>query len=202
LFDFDNDGWLDLWETNGHTMEQLEPHFPEDPFAEPIYMLRNIEGKHFEDVTEAVGIRKLPNKVGRGTAFADIDNDGDIDVLVTNKNDFPTLWRNDGGGDRPWIGLRVEGVKSTRDGYGAKVYARTRAMEQMLEVRTSDSFLSANDPRLIIGLGGAKAADIEIRWPSGKVDRFKKVAAGKFYLAREGEALQFDPRVKPARKQP
>jgi hypothetical protein len=70
----------------------------------------------------------------------------------------------------------------------------------MLEVRTSDSFLSSNDPRLIIGLGGAKEADIEIRWPSGKVGQFKKVVAGKFYLAREGEALQPDPRVKPARK--
>ena len=200
FFDFDNDGWLDLWETNGHTMEQLEPFFPEDPFAEPNYMLRNIEGKHFEDVTEAVGVRKIPNKVGRGTAFGDIDNDGDIDVLVTNKNDFPTLLRNDGGNARPWIGLRTEGVKSNRDGYGAKVFARTSAMEQMLEVRTSDSFLSSNDPRLIIGLGGAKEADIEIRWPSGKIDQFKKVAAGKFYLAREGEALKLDPRVRLARK--
>ncbi len=202
FFDFDNDGWLDLWETHGHTMEQLEKYFPEDPFAEPNYILRNIAGKRFEDVSEAAGIRKLPNMVGRGTAFGDIDNDGDIDILITNKNDIPTLWRNDGGNARSWIALRAEGVKSNRDGYGAKVFARTKAMEQMLEIRTSDSFLSSNDPRLIIGLDDAKEADIEIRWPSGRVDQFKNVAAGRFYLAREGGVLKPDPRVKSTPNEP
>jgi hypothetical protein len=200
FFDFDNDGWLDLWIANGHTMEQLEPFFPDDPFAEPIYVLRNIAGKHFEDVSEATGIRQRPDKVGRGAAFADFDNDGDVDVIVINKNDFPTLWRNDGGNARPWIGLRLEGVKGNRDGYGAKIIARTAAMEQMFEARTSDSFLSANDPRLIIGLGDAKEADIEIRWLNGRIEQFKNVPAGTYYLAREGEKLQPDSRVKPARR--
>jgi len=202
LLDFDNDGWLDLWETNGHTMEQLEKYFPEDPFAEPDYMLRNIEGKHFEDVSEAVGIREIPNKVGRGVAFGDIDNDGDVDILVTHKNDFPVLWRNDGGNRRSWIGFRAEGTKSNRDGYGAKVFARTKDMEQVFEIRASDSFLSSNDPRLIVGLGDAAEAEIEIRWPSGQVDVFKKVKAREYYLAREGETLKPDPRVKRARVAP
>ena len=89
FFDFDNDGWLDLFITNGHTMEQLEEHFPADTFAEPDYLLHNLKGKELIDVSAVTGIRKLPNKVGRGTAFGDFDNDGDIDVLVINKNDVP-----------------------------------------------------------------------------------------------------------------
>jgi len=197
FFDLDYDGWLDLWMTNGHTMEQLEKFFPDDPFAEPNYVLRNIEGKRFEDVSEITGIRKIPNKVGRGTAFGDLDNDGDVDVFVLNKNDIPTLWRNDGGNARNWIAIRTEGVKSNRDGYGARVTARTEKMKQVFEVRTSDSFLSSNDPRLFIGLADSKEAEIEIRWPSGRLDKHPRVTAGQFYLAREGEPLKADPRVRP-----
>jgi hypothetical protein len=200
LLDFDNDGWLDLWVTNGHTMEQLEKYYPDDTFAEPSYVLRNEEGKRFVDVSEIAGLRKIPNKVGRGTAFGDYDNDGDMDVLVTNKNDFPTLWRNDGGDDRNWITIRTEGVKSNRPGFGARITARTDRMQQVFEVRTSGSFLSSSDPRVHIGIDDAKEADIEIRWPSGQIDHYAKVTANQFYLAREGDGLKLDPWVKPARK--
>ncbi len=202
LLDFDNDGWLDLWVTDGHTMEQLEKYYPDDTFAEPNFVLRNEEGKRFLDYSRAAGIYKIPNKVGRGSAFADYDNDGDIDVLVTNKNDAPTLWRNDGGNEGNWITIRTEGVKSNRDGFGAKVIAKSGSMQQTFEVRTSESFLSSNDPRVFIGLGSATEADIEIRWPSGQVDQTRHVAARKFYLAREGNSLEIDPRVKPSRKLP
>ncbi len=196
LLDFDNDGWLDLWITNGHTMEQLEKYFPDDTFAEPNYVLRNEEGKRFLDVSEMAGIYKIPNKVGRGTAFADIDNDGDIDVLVTNKNDFPTLWRNDGGNARNWITIRTEGVKSNRCGFGAKIFAKSGGMQQVFEVRTSESFLSSSDVRVHIGIEEAKAADIEIHWPSGQIDKYPNVGANQFYWAREGDFLKPDPPVK------
>jgi hypothetical protein len=196
LLDFNNDGWLDLWVTNGHTMEQLEKYYPDDTFAEPDYVLRNEEGKRFVDVSEVAGIRKMPNKVGRGAAFADMDNDGDTDALVTNKNDSPTLWRNDGGNARNWITIRTEGVKSNRSGFGARVVAKTTEMQQTFEVRSSQSFLSSNDPRVFVGLGDAEVADIEIRWPSGQVDRTERVAKNRFYLALEGHALRVDPQVK------
>jgi enediyne biosynthesis protein E4 len=193
FFDFDNDGWLDLFITNGHTMEQLEKHFPADPFAEPNYLMRNIQGKEFKDVSEMTGLRKLSNKVGRGTAFGDFDNDGDIDVLVMNKNDFPTLWRSDGGNDRNWVCLRTEGVRSNRAGIGAKVIVTAGGTKRFFEVRGSDSYLSSNDLRVLAGLGDLKQADVEIRWSSGQIDRTSNVTANHFYLAREGHTLQPDP---------
>ena len=198
--DFDNDGWLDLWITNGHTMEQLEQHYPEDPFAEPNYVLRNVEGKKFVDMSEISGIRKLPNKVGRGTAFSDIDNDGDIDVLVINKNDAPTLWHNDGGNSRNWMTIRTEGVKSNRCGIGARIVATADGVRQSFEVRGSDSYLSSNDLRVHIGLADSKEADIEIHWPSGQLDKYSKVGANQFYIAREGDFLKPDPEVRRPRK--
>ena len=198
--DFDNDGWLDVWITNGHTMEQLEQHYPEDPFAEPNYVLRNVEGKKFVDMSEISGIRKLPNKVGRGTAFGDIDNDGDIDILVINKNDAPTLWHNDGGNSRNWMTIRTEGVKSNRCGIGARIVATADGVRQSFEVRGSDSYLSSNDLRVHIGLADSKEADIEIHWPSGQLDKYSKVGANQFYIAREGDFLKPDPEVRRPRK--
>jgi enediyne biosynthesis protein E4 len=202
FFDFDNDGWLDLFITNGHTMEQLEKQFPADPFAEPNYMLRNLKGKEFVDVSEATGIRKLPNKVGRGTAFGDFDNDGDIDILIINKNDSPTFWRNDGGNSHNWIVLRTEGVKSNRCGIGAKVTVTAGGLRRVFEVRGSDSYLSSNDLRVHAGLGNLKEADIEIRWPSGQIDRHSKIASNRFYWAREGSPVKPDPWVNAASAQP
>jgi hypothetical protein len=200
FFDFDHDMWLDLFITNGHTMEQPGKVYPADPFAEPNYVMRNLKGKGFEDVSEAAGIRKLPNKVGRGTAFGDFDNDGDIDVLVINKNDIPTLWRNDGGNTKNWLMIRTEGVKSNRCGIGARLVVKREGMVRAFEVRASDSFLSSNDLRTHIGLAGLKSADIEIIWPSGLVDKHPGVAANQFYLAKEGHPLSPDPYIKPPKK--
>src|SRR5262245_3853888 len=106
FFDFDNDGWLDLFFCNGHTMEQPEREFPADTFAEPSYLMRNVQGR-FSDVSKESGIRKLSNKVSRGTAFGDFDNDGDIDMVVIHKNDIPYFLRNDGGNLKNWITLRT-----------------------------------------------------------------------------------------------
>lgn len=197
FFDFDNDGWLDLWVTNGHTDERLEKRNPADSYAEPNYLLRNLEGGKFVDVSEAAGIRKLTNRVGRGTAFGDLENDGDIDVLVINKNDFPYLLRNDGGIGHRWLAIRTEGVKSNRDGIGARIVVKAAGPPRVYEVRNSDSFLSANDLRVTVGLGALNRADaIEIHWPSGQIDRHPNVAANQFYLAREGAALTSDPWVR------
>ncbi|MSO24150.1 MAG: CRTAC1 family protein, partial [Acidobacteria bacterium] len=198
FFDFDNDRWLDLFFVNGHTMEQLEQHFPTDTFAEPNYLMRNFLGKEFVDISEKAGIRKIPIRVGRGAAFGDFDNDGDIDVLITNKNDFPQLLRNDGGNTNHWLVLRAEGVKSNRSGIGARVTVTAGGMRQVFEVRGSDSYLSSNDLRVHIGLGAEETADIEIRWPSGHKDRQMAVTANQFYLTREGDAIRRDPWISSA----
>ncbi len=200
LVDFDNDGWLDLFITNGHTMEQLEKYFPADPFAEPNYVLQNIDGKKFVDVSAISGLRNVPNKVGRGTAFGDFDNDGNVDVLVINKNDIPTLWRNNGVKGRNWITIRTEGVRSNRSGMGARILSNSDGIQQTFEVRGSDSYLSSNDLRAHIGLGDSKTTDLEIRWPSGQVDQYTHVTVNRFYLAREGDSLKPDPLVRAARK--
>jgi enediyne biosynthesis protein E4 len=195
FFDFDNDGWLDLFFCNGHTMEQPEREFPADTFAEPSYLMRNVQGR-FSDVSKESGIRRLSNKVSRGTAFGDFDNDGDIDMVVIHKNDVPYFLRNDGGNRKNWITLRTEGVKSNRAGIGARVVVSAGKARQIFEVRGSDSYLSSNDLRVHAGLDQEKVADVEIRWPSGQVDRHSQVAANRHYWAKEGGELLVDPRCK------
>jgi hypothetical protein len=194
FFDFDNDGWLDLWVSFGHTDPQVEKAHPEDTFAEPNYVLRNLMGKKFADVSESVGLRKLKSHSGRGVAFADIDNDGDIDVLVVNKNDRPALFRNDGGNRNNWLMIRAEGVKSNRSGIGARITVTAQGARRIFDVRSSESYLSGNDLRVHVGMADLKQADlVEIRWPSGQVDRYTNVAVNAFYLAREGNGIRLDP---------
>lgn len=200
FIDLDNDGWLDLFITNGHIDERVERQIPEDTYAEPNFMLRNIDGKRFADVSEATRLPTLKDRVGRGAAFADYDNDGDTDILVVNKNDKPTLLRNDGGNRKSWLVIRTRGVESNRDGIGTKVYVESAGMRRFFEVRGSDSFLSSNDLGVHIGLGSEQVADIEILWPSSRRDRYKSVAARRFYLAVEGQAIQTDPSVKSVRE--
>jgi len=135
--------------------------------------------------------------VSRGTAFGDFDNDGDIDMIVIHKNDVPYFLRNDGGNLKNWITLRTEGVKSNRAGIGARVVVTGGKARQTFEVRGSDSYLSSNDLRVHAGLDQEKAVELEIRWPSGQVDRHSQVAANRHYWAREGGELRVDPRDKP-----
>jgi len=170
---------------------------PDHPFAEPNYMLRSIEGKKFVDVSEATGLRKLPNHSGRGVAFGDFDNDGDIDVLIINKNFTPTLLRNDGGNRRNWMEIRAEGVQSNRSGIGARITVSAAGQKRIFDVRNNESYLSSNDLRVPIGMAALKQADsVEIRWPNGHIDRTANVPVNKFYLAHEGDPLRPDPLVK------
>jgi enediyne biosynthesis protein E4 len=117
---------------------------------------------------------------------------------VIHKNDVPYFLRNDGGNRKNWITLRTEGVKSNRAGIGARVLVNAGKARQIFEVRASDSYLSSNDLRVHAGLDQEKVADVEIRWPSGQVDRHSQVAANHHYWAREGGELLVDPRCKPS----
>jgi enediyne biosynthesis protein E4 len=201
FFDFDNDGWLDLWITFGHTNEQVEKVYPQESFAEPNYLLRNEGGKQFVNVSAPVGLSSLPKRSGRGAAFADIDNDGDIDVLVINKNEVPILLRNDGGNRNNWLMIRTEGVKSNRSGIGARITVTAGGSRRIFEVRSSESYLSGNDLRVHVGMGDQKQADaIDIRWSRGQVDHYTNVAVNTFYLAREGSWLKPDTLVASPKK--
>ena len=203
FFDFDNDGWLDLWVSFGHTDPQVERSHPEDSFAEPNYLLQNRMGRKFVDVSEIVGLRNRNAHSGRGAAFADIDNDGDVDVLVINKNDVPTLFRNDGGNRNNWLTIRTEGVKSNRSGIGARITVSAQGIRRNFDVRSSESYLSGNDVRVHVGMADLKQADlIEVRWPSGQVDRYPNVPVNAFYLAREGQGFKKDPLAKALKKIP
>src|SRR5205807_4837163 len=165
-------------------------------FAEPNYLLQNRTGRTFVDVSEIVGLRKHSARSGRGAAFADIDNDGDIDVLVINKNDPPTLFRNDGGNRNNWLTIRAEGVKSNRSGIGARIAVTAQGSRRIFDVRSSESYLSSNDMRVHIGMADLKQADlVEIRWPSGQIDRNSNVSVNAFYLAREGNGIKIDPTI-------
>lgn len=197
FFDFDNDGWLDLFVTNGHTDERLELRFPTDTYAEPNYLLRNESGSRFVDVSDRAGLRDMEDRVGRGTAFADFDNDGDVDVLVVNKNDRPVFLLNDGGNRRNWLTIRARGGESNSDGIGAKVVVTAGSQRRVFEVRGSDSYLSSNDMRVHVGLGEFASANVTVRWPSGAVDKHDGVAAGRFYIAAEGRELEETLRAPP-----
>src|ERR1019366_9839963 len=119
--------------------------------------------------------------------FGDFDNDGDLDILIMNRNEPPTLLRNDAPTGNHWIKVRLEGTKSNRSAIGSRVLARYGGKVQAQCVTSQSSYLSANDPRLHFGLGAATTADVEVIWPTGKSESFPKLAADQLVTIREGE---------------
>ena len=184
LFDYDNDGWKDLFVAQGHVMDTIEQISPNLKYLEPLLLLRNDSG-HFVRVLAGAVFQK--EWAGRGAAFGDIDNDGDIDVVVSNVGQRAYLLRNDGGNRRNWLGVQTIGRKSNRDGIGCRVKVLTTSgLAQYFTVNTAMGYLSASDKRLIVGLGGDSTAKlVEIRWPSGAVQKFDNVKAGHMLKAIE-----------------
>jgi hypothetical protein len=133
-----------------------------------------------------VGQDIMARHCGRGAAFGDFDNDGDMDVLIMNVNEPPTLLRNDAPLGNHWIKIRLEGTKSNRSAIGARVLVRYGGKVQVQEQCSQSSFLSSNDPRLHFGLGAATTADVEVHWPSGLVESLKSVPSNQLITLREG----------------
>jgi hypothetical protein len=184
LFDYDNDGWKDLFVAQSHVMDTIEKTSPNLHYLQPPLLLRNNLG-HFVRVIAGEVFRQ--DWAGRGAAFGDIDNDGDTDVVVSNLGQKAYLLRNDGGNRSNWIGIQPVGTKSNRDGIGARIkVVSASGLTQYFTVNTAVGYLSASDKRVIAGLGKDSSAKlIEIRWPSGIVQKFEDVKARQYLKAVE-----------------
>jgi hypothetical protein len=198
FFDPDNDGWPDIFISNGHVYPEVDGSHIEAPYAEHKYLYRNLRNGQFEEVTAKAGSGVTDSVPARGCAFGDYDNDGDVDVVVNCVNALPQLLRCDTAAATPsqprrnWIKLRLVGTKSNRTGIGARliVTAETqpgKPLHQVDEVRSGGSYYSQNDLRLHFGLDAATKADtVEIQWPSGAKDILKDLPANNLYVIQEG----------------
>ncbi|MGA3023174.1 MAG: CRTAC1 family protein [Bryobacteraceae bacterium] len=192
FMDFDNDGWADIFISNGHVYPEVGDTLIESGYRERKELYKNLRNGRFADVSldAGPGINELVS--GRGCAVGDYNNDGVLDVLVNCTNDFPQLLRCTSTLKNNWIRIKTVGVKSNRSGIGARIYCSTPGHRQMDEVRSGASYVSQSDLRVHFGLGSAETADLEIRWPSGEVDRLPAVKANQDLIVREGSTKRRD----------
>jgi len=186
FMDFDNDGWKDLFIAQGHVLDTIQLTFPQLRYLQPPLLLRNT-GKGLVDVSAKSGKVFQQQWAARGLAVGDIDNDGDVDVVITTNNGPAYLLRNEGGNTGNWLLVRLVGQKSNRDGIGAVIKLVTSSgLRQYATVSTTGSYLSASDRRVHFGLGTERLASyLEIRWPSGVEQRLENVAANQIITITE-----------------
>ncbi len=189
FFDYDLDGWLDLYVADGHLEDGIERVQPRVRYAEPPHLFRNLGNGKFEDVTSLVGAAFAAPRVARGAAYGDINNDGALDLLVSTSHGPPALFRNTGAINHG-LRIRLIGTKSNRDGIGAvaRVTAGSDVQSEML--RSGSSYLSSSELILTFGLASHTQADkIEIRWPSGRVDQLTNVSADQIITVKEDAGI-------------
>jgi hypothetical protein len=189
FFDFDNDGWADILMCNGHVYPEVGQPNDEAGYRERKVLYHNLGNGKFADVSHDAGPGILEPAAARGCAFGDFDNDGDLDVLINCVNDVPQLLRCESTLKNNWLKVKAVGVKSNRSGIGTRVYCSAGEHRQMDEVRSGGSYLSQSDLRLHFGLGSAETADLEIRWPSGQVDKIAGVKANQVVAVVEGRGV-------------
>ncbi len=189
IFDFDNDGYPDLFWVTGSVYPEVEATLPNYPFKSPRILFRNLRNGKFEELLDQAGPGVAAAHASRGCAFGDFDNDGDVDILVMNLNEPPSLLRNDVSGTGHWLKVKLIGTKSNRSAIGARVTAHYGGKVQAQEVLSQASFYSANDLRVHFGLGAAEKADLDIRWPNGGTERIANVAADRLVIVREGAGI-------------
>jgi hypothetical protein len=189
MVDLDNDGFPDLFVATGSVYPEAEQHLPAYPFHTPRLVFRNLGDGRFEELMEEAGSGVAAVHASRGCAFGDFDNDGDMDILVMNMNEPPSLLRNDVSGAHHWLKVLLFGTKTNRSAIGTRVVASYAGRRQAQEVSAQSSFYSANDRRLHFGLGTATSADLTIRWTNGATESIPNVAADQLITIREGAGI-------------
>jgi enediyne biosynthesis protein E4 len=189
FFDYDNDGWPDIFVADGHIENEIERVQKRVSYAEPPHLFRNLGAGKFQEVTTQMGPAFASPKVARGAAYADIDNDGALDVLVTTNGGRAWLFHNEGGTNHS-LRVKLVGTKSNRDGIGAVVRVSSAGVKQWQMLRSGSSYLSQSELVLTFGLGAATKADsIEIQWPSGQVDKLSGLASDQTVTMEEGKGV-------------
>ncbi len=189
IVDLDNDGFPDLFIATGSVYPEVEKKVPNYPFRTPRIVFRNLGDGRFEELIEEAGPGVGEPHASRGCAFGDFDNDGDIDILVMNMNEPPSLLRNDVSSGGHWLKVFLRGVQSNRSAIGARVTVVYGNRRHAQEVHAQSSFYSANDRRLHFGLGTETICDLSIRWPNGAAETISKVAANQLVVIQEGSGI-------------
>jgi hypothetical protein len=189
IVDLDNDGYPDLFMVTGNVYPEVERKLPQYANKTPRAVFRNLGNRTFEELVEEAGPGVADAHCSRGCAFGDFDNDGDLDILIVNLNEPPSLLRNDMKQKQNWIKVKLEGVKSNRSAIGARVVAHYGGKAQAQAVLSQSSFYSCNDSRLHFGLGGFSAVDLDIYWPNGLHEQYKSVSANQLITLREGSGI-------------
>jgi len=191
FIDYDNDGWADVLQVNGHVYPEIDSRDVGQTFKNPRLVYKNLGNGKFTDVSAEMGPGISEKFSSRGAAFGDYDNDGDIDALVLNMNDLPSLLRNDSGNAKNWIKLKLIGTRCNRTAIGARVRVVTGKHAQMEEVHSGGSVMSQSDLRLHFGLGSAQTVNlIEVKWPTTqKTERFTNVKANQILTIKEGSGI-------------
>jgi hypothetical protein len=175
---------------NGHVYAQIANHNLHIRYREPRLLYRNLGNGRFEDVSAKSGEAILAEDLGRGCAFGDFDNDGDVDIVVNNLDGPPTLLRNDGGNGNRSILVKCVGTRSNRSAIGARVSVTVGGHRQTGEVMSGSSYYSQNDFRLHFGLGRAAAADaVDVAWPSGLKETFRDLPADHLFVVQEAKGI-------------
>jgi enediyne biosynthesis protein E4 len=189
FFDYDNDGWPDVFVANGHIQRDIQVVQRQVHYAEAPLLFRNLGGGTFDDVTTRMGASFNLPRVARGAAYADVFNDGKLDILISTNSGPAVLFRNQGGANRS-LRIKLMGVKSNRDGLDSLVRVTSGAMTQDKMLTSGSSYLSSSELVLTFGLGqNIRAEKVEIRWPSGQVDHLANVSAGQTITVKEGTGI-------------
>ena len=188
--DLDNDGWLDIFHVAGTVYPEVEKVDPNYPYKAQRVIYRNLGNGSFEEVSDLCGPAVLEPHASRGCAFGDFDNDGNVDVLIMNSGEPPSLLRNENRSGNHWLSVKLVGTRSNRSAIGGRITVTAAGRRQLREVLSASSYISQSDLRQHFGLGATNKVDqIEVKWPSGVVDRVGSVEANQFLTVQEGRGI-------------